>query len=145
VGVNQSVGNGTVLGEYIAPGDPDNERPTANFSISDRTPDVDQTITLNASNSTDSDGTIASYRWDLDGDGDYDDDTGKTLMTNFSSAGNQTIGLLVVDNASARDTNRQTISVVEPGESVSGGQPGFGLVVAVVALIAVALFARRRQ
>ncbi|WP_150122574.1 CotH kinase family protein, partial [Rhodopirellula islandica] len=52
-----------------------NESPTADAGGS-YSGLVGDTITLTAAGSTDSDGTIASYAWDLDGDGEYDDATG---------------------------------------------------------------------
>ncbi len=46
---------------------------------------------FNASGSTDPDGTIAKYEWDLDGNGTYETDTGTTATTSrsYASAGNR--------------------------------------------------------
>ena len=41
-------------------------------------------ITLSAAGSGDSDGSIVSYEWDLDNDGQYDNASGKTVF--FRSA-----------------------------------------------------------
>jgi phosphomannomutase len=45
----------------------------------------------------DPDGTIDSYEWDLDGDGNFDDATGVEVTTSYSSSGNRQIGLRVND------------------------------------------------
>ena len=71
-----------------------------------------ETITLDATDSADTDGTIALYAWDLDGDGQYDDATGATVQYSATTAGSYTVGLQVTDNdgATATDTAAVTIS-----------------------------------
>jgi PGF-CTERM protein len=143
--VNLSSGATVVATEsYQAPGTPSNQLPTVNFTASPTNPDVGQTVTFNASDSVDPDGTIDSYEWDLDGDGNFDDATGVEVTTSYSSSGNRQIGLRVNDTDGGTNTTSKVVSVGDT-QTVSGGQPGFGAAVAVVALLALALFAYRRD
>ncbi|MFB6228254.1 MAG: CARDB domain-containing protein, partial [Halobacteriales archaeon] len=121
-----------------------NAPPTASFSTGVDTVEVNETVTLDGTASTDSDGSIASYEWDLDGDGQYDDATGPTASVSFDATGEQTIGLRVTDDDGATSTTTVTVNVTERSDTISGDAPGFGIGVALAALIAVLLFARRR-
>jgi PGF-CTERM protein len=134
----------TVTADYRAPGIAANEPPVPEFTVSPEQPDVDETITLNASDSVDPDGTIVEYKWDLDGDGVYDDADGSVVTTSFGSAGNATVGLMIVDDGGATNTTTETINVGD-AETISSGQPGLGIAVAVIALMVAALLARRER
>jgi hypothetical protein len=70
-----------------------------------------ETITLDASASSDPGNDITHYAWDLNNDGVYDDATGVT--TNFFGATNgiYTVGLKVTDDDGASSTNSTTITV----------------------------------
>ena len=63
-------------------------------------------MTFNAAGSSDPDGTIAKYEWDLDGNGSFETDTGTTATTTrtYASAGTVTVGLRVTDNNGATAT-----------------------------------------
>jgi hypothetical protein len=88
-----------------------NRLPVAQFSVSDVEPEVGQQIALR-SFSYDPDGTITAQRWDLDGDGDFDEDvTGPTAFTVFSAAGTRIVRLEVRDSDGAVQTERQAITV----------------------------------
>ncbi|TWU48095.1 CotH kinase family protein [Rubripirellula reticaptiva] len=104
---------------------PDNIAPTAEAG-GPYTGTVGGTITLSGATSSDSDGTIASYAWDLDNDGLYDDATTTTATFNAAAAGTFTVGLQVTDDDGATSTNTATVTVnaaVTPGLVVtqSGG------------------------
>ena len=58
-----------------------NQAPTASFTATPNPAVVDQPTAFNASASSDPDGTIAKYEWDLDGNGTYETDTGTTATT----------------------------------------------------------------
>jgi PGF-CTERM protein len=140
-----SGGTIVVTETYQAPGTPANALPIPSFTVSPSTPDTGETVTFNASNSTDPDGTIVEYRWDLNGDGTYEKNTtNHTVTTSYSNAANINVELQVVDDGGATNTTNRVVSV-GGAETVSDGQPGFGVVIAVVALIAAVLFARRRE
>jgi hypothetical protein len=70
-------------------------------------------VILDASGSTDSDGTIVLYEWDLDGDGTFDFDTGVTPNTNatYTAVGEYHPAVRVTDNDSLTDTASVTITV----------------------------------
>ena len=87
---------------------------------------VGDTITLSGAASTDTDGAIADYAWDLDNDGQYDDATGATAQFQATTAGTFTIGLQVTDDDDATDTDTATIIVTEldvpkPGDANRDG------------------------
>ena len=90
-----------------------NVKPDANFSISPASPTILDNITF-TSTSTDSDGSIASFAWDLDNDGAYDDASGNQASQMFPLAGTYTIGLLVTDNEGETDTVAKTVTVGSP-------------------------------
>ncbi len=57
-------------------------------------------MVFDASTSTDPDGSIVKYEWDLDGNGTYETNTGTTKTTSktYSATGTYTVGLRVTDN-----------------------------------------------
>jgi len=69
------------------------------------------TITLSGAASTDTDGTITAYAWDLDDDGEYDDATGATTAFTATTAGAFTVGLLVSDDDGGTATDTATVTV----------------------------------
>jgi PKD repeat protein len=75
---------------------------------------VGESIQLDGSGSYDSDGTIVSYEWDLDDDGQYDDATGETTTYSWSTSGTHAISLKVTDNDNAEDTDDTTVEINSP-------------------------------
>ncbi len=75
-------------------------------------------ITLDGSGSSDPDDSIASYEWDLDNDGEYDDATVVTVDVTFWDDGNYTIGLKVTDEYGASDTDSASVTVLNVEPSV---------------------------
>ena len=68
-------------------------------------PTPNATVSFNASGSSDPDGTIAKYEWDLDGNGSYETNTGTTTRPpSYATAGEVTVGLRVTDNNGATAT-----------------------------------------
>jgi PKD repeat protein len=62
-------------------------------------PLVGANVILDATPSRDVDGTIARYRWDLDGDGDVDvESSDPTVSTSYADVGEQSITLWVTDD-----------------------------------------------
>ena len=74
-----------------------NRAPTAAFTVSPDSPVAGDPVQL-SSTAADSDGTVAEQRWDLDGDGAYDDATGPQVSTVFAEVGPHTVGLEVTDD-----------------------------------------------
>lgn len=76
--------------------------------------------TLDGTGSSDPDGDVLTYDWDLDNDGFYDDATGPTPV--FSTVGQDgifTIGLRVTDPFGLSDTDSATVTVVNVAPSVA--------------------------
>jgi hypothetical protein len=62
---------------------------------------IDEVITFDASGSTDSDGTIATYEWDFDYSGSFSADasgSGNGITYSYSTHGSYTVALRVIDN-----------------------------------------------
>ncbi len=89
-----------------------NDRPTAAFTYQPSNPEPRETVVLNGSASSDSDGEIEVYRWDLDGDNQTDIEGGPVARIAFPQAGEYTVALTVVDDAGATNTTNRTIAVV---------------------------------
>lgn len=75
---------------------------------------VDQPVTLDASGSSDPDGTVTQYEWDFNGDGVYDQTTSQpTVNHTFSgAAGERTVGLRVTDNGASTGTTTAKVNLV---------------------------------
>jgi len=84
--------------------------PTASFTFAPDAPYTGQTITFDASESADTDGTIVLYEWDLDADGTTDA-TGLSVTHAFPAAGVHPVSLMVTDNDGAVDVSTQGIPV----------------------------------
>ncbi|MCL4190247.1 MAG: PKD domain-containing protein [Thermoguttaceae bacterium] len=82
-------------------------------------------VMLDASQSTDPDGTIVAYAWDFDGDGQFDDAAGPT--PSFSAAGLDgpfawTVGLKLTDNDGRSNTGSVLVNVTNlPPTAHAGG------------------------
>ena len=84
--------------------------------------DEGDTLTLDASNSSDPDENIVLYEWDLDNDGEYDDATGVTTDVSFADDGIYIVGLKVMDDYGEFDTAMAEITVTNVSPSVYVGQ-----------------------
>jgi len=71
--------------------------PVASFTSTPSFPIVSETVTFNASNSYDLDGTIANYKWNF-GDGNITTVATQLITHQFSAYGNYTVTLTVTDN-----------------------------------------------
>lgn len=88
---------------------PQNRAPTACFTFSPTSPIVHQTITFDASCSSDPDGRIARYDWDFNGDGRFDAQGVRAAFA-FTQARTYTVLLRVTDDQGL--TGSQSKSVV---------------------------------
>ena len=75
-----------------------NAPPRASFTSSPNPATVGETVQFNAAASSDPDGTITRYEWDLDNDGQFDDATGITASRTFTSAGSCVVSERGTDN-----------------------------------------------
>jgi PKD repeat protein len=92
--------------------------PVAKLTASPNPAVVGQNVTLNASESTDQ-GTITDYKWDPNGEGKYETNTGTTptLTTHFSTAGTHTVGVEVTDNEGLSTRTTIQVNVLEQAPS----------------------------
>ncbi len=88
----------------------DNTPPNAAFIVSPESPTVGDTLTFDASESNDPDGTIETYEWKV-GDGDAFTPEGPEFTTELSEAGEMTVSLRVTDNNGATDTTSQEVEI----------------------------------
>ena len=108
-----------------------NARPVAGINAFPDSPLVGETVNLN-STSSDVEGEPLQ-QWDLDGDGAYDDGSGRSVKGMFTAAGNRTVSLLVTDSQSITDTASVVIRVRPsqmlqpiPNQPSSGNTPSKG-------------------
>jgi PKD repeat protein len=81
------------------------------------------TVSFNGAGSSDPDGSIASYAWDLDGDGQFDDSTAQSPQFTYTTAGSVTVKLRVTDNQGAQDdSDPLTITVTTGGGGTTYAQ-----------------------
>jgi hypothetical protein len=89
-----------------------NAPPTAAFSASTTEPNASDPVTFDASETEDPDGGVVTYEWDLDGDGAYDDATGVETEAVFTSPGQVTVGLRIIDDIGGRNTTETTLTIL---------------------------------
>jgi plastocyanin len=97
--LNPQIANGTVIVQAVG-----NAAPSAAFKVTPLSAAAGTAVQFDASTSGDSDGRITHYRWDFDGDGAYETDTGATARYSkaFANATDAPrtikVGLLVTDD-----------------------------------------------
>ncbi len=102
-----------VLAHYTAgiTPQPVNQPPTASFVVTTTA----LTASLDASGSTDPDGTVASYGWDF---GDGARGSGRTTSHAYATAGTYTVKLVVIDNLGTATSTIRAVSVGAGGGQV---------------------------
>ncbi|QEC49129.1 PKD domain-containing protein [Baekduia soli] len=90
---------------------PPNGSPTAQFDASPNIVGPGGTVTLNAQTSTDPDGDVLTYGWDLNNDGTFTDAAGPSLTTTFPTTGTKTIRVRVTDGWGGSSTATQFVTV----------------------------------
>lgn len=107
-----------------------NTNPVARMTYAPQPAVVGQTVTLDASTSTDADGTIDSYGWDLDGNGTTDDvvTTEPTTTTTFTTPGENIVRVVVTDNTGGSDMVEVPVWVTGPPVGVITATPSSPLV-----------------
>ncbi len=74
-----------------------NAAPVANFSYTPLTPVINQAVTFNGTASSDADGTVTAWEWDLDGNGSFET-TGATPAHTYATPGTYNVKLRVTDS-----------------------------------------------
>lgn len=92
-----------------------NNAPNSSFNADFTSGNAPLTVNFNGTGSTDSDGTIATYRWYFD---DGSTQTGSTVSHEFTEPGTYTVTLTVIDDDGAQDAAYTTITVLDDGNEV---------------------------
>ena len=108
--------NAVVHDEQIVVPSESNARPEAQFDYTPVGPDPGDTVTVNATDSSDPDGNITSYSWDF-GDGTLA--SGPITNHSYSEAGAYTISLTVTDDRGAATTTTKRIAVDSTPPSIT--------------------------
>ncbi len=85
--------------------------PVASFTASSTTIVVGNPLKLNASGSSDQDGTVTSFSWTF---GDGSNDTGSSVSHVYNATGTFTIALVVIDDSGSTGSTNQVVSVILP-------------------------------
>ncbi len=104
--------------------------PTARFVYSPTLPSVNDTITFDASSSTDSDPSATlQARWDWESDGTWDTSLSSSLTAQhaFAAAGTYTVKLEIQDSHGLSNADSRVISVFASGGGGVGAPSGYGL------------------
>jgi PKD repeat protein len=90
-----------------------NVAPIAQIAFSPAAPQTGQQVLFSALGATDPDGTIVDYRWDLNGDGTFETDTGSRpeVSRSYSTAGTFPVAVQVQDNDGATAIASSSVSV----------------------------------
>jgi PKD repeat protein len=103
-----------------------NRPPVSAMVILPAAPVVGERVTFIQS-AYDPDGFISKYRWELDGNGKFDDGTSSSESTIYKAAGRYLVGLKVTDNNGASATLTVLLDVKTPSQSLTGTTPGGGV------------------
>ncbi len=107
-----------------------NELPLVTLVATPATVQVGQPVRLDASGSSDPDGSIAEYRWDLDGNGSFETSTGTTPTVTtggYPNPGQITLSVKVIDDSGGSSVKGVPVTVVAPpGGGGSGGSGSAG-------------------
>ena len=103
--------------------------PTAALTASPLSPLSGQAVTLDAGDSSDPDGPIAKYEWDLDGDGTFEVDTSTVsqLTHAFATPGVHTVRVRVTDGDGATATKSVDVTVANRKPTAQIEDPGLGI------------------
>ncbi|WP_336339648.1 VWD domain-containing protein [Haloarcula brevis] len=94
----------------------DQSSPTAAFSVTTQDLTTGTQITFDASGS--SDGSVRSYDWDFNRDGEPES-TGERTTRSFDSPGQYDVNLTVTDNNGVTDSVTKTITISEPAQDIT--------------------------
>lgn len=89
-----------------------NRKPVASFRYTEEGTFVKQQVVFDASSSSDPDGSIESYNWDLDDDG-INDASGKRVSRAYKSPGTYSIKLTVTDDNGESTSTSKEIEITE--------------------------------
>ncbi len=105
----------------------------ASFDYSPTELDVGETVTFDASNSSNLEGEISTYHWNFDNGGGNLDAVGTTVSHSFDTEGLYDVKLTIEDYTGKTDSVTHTVNVTttEPGVGVTPGEGSYTLTVMV--------------
>jgi hypothetical protein len=103
-----------------------NDAPQADFRISDASPTVDETVTLDASPAGDPDGAIVDYAWTIGGRNRSWSRSGRTVEVSFPKARTYDVELAVTDDLGGTATNTRRVDVTRTRGNGGGRGSGGG-------------------
>jgi PKD repeat protein len=111
VTLRDSDGNTAAVGKAISVTTP----PVARLRALPGDGEIPVTIRFDASQSSDVDGQVVMYEWDLDGDNSFETNTGPVSYRelSFDATGSVAVGLRVTDNLGATDTTQLSLPLVD--------------------------------
>ena len=127
-GLTRGTPNGTSIEEakvygpadtVTPPPPPANQPPVAKASANTTSGKVPLAVSFSSAGSSDPDGSISAYAWDLDGDGQFDDATGQNPSHTYTAAGSYAVKLRVTDDQGASDVSDSLVVVASPATSVN--------------------------
>ncbi len=100
-------------------------QPIASFTVSPSPAQTGQTVMFNGSASSDPDGAVARYEWDLDGNGSFETDggTAPTTSRSYSSPATLTVRLRVTDNLGVASETTRSLQVNAPAQPPADPPP----------------------
>ena len=89
------------------------EPPVAAFNATPNPAQTVEAVNFDASGSSDPDGTIAKYEWDLDGNGSFETETGSEPIAtrSYAAAGSYDVRLRVTDSSGNKSSTLRTVTV----------------------------------
>jgi PKD repeat protein len=103
-----------------------NQPPTAVATATPTSGSAPLTVNFNGSGSSDPNGDVLTYAWDLDGDGALDDSTASQPTYTYTQQGSYTATLRVTDPGGLSDTEAVVISVGNTAPTATIASPGAG-------------------
>ena len=98
-----------------------NEPPQPRFTVTPQTPSINELATFDGSASTDPDGSIVVFGWDLDGDTIFEVEGRDTVTTHrYATAGDRNVVLRAVDEAGDTATTSQVVTVLSNNTPFAG-------------------------
>jgi plastocyanin len=112
----------SMTGSVLVTGD---QLGTPDFTWGPAQPRVAQVVTFHPTAFTDPDGSVASYLWDLDGNGSFET-TGAAPTHAYNNAGTVDVGLAYVDDRGETSPATRQALVIAPAAGAGGGTGGGG-------------------
>jgi PKD repeat protein len=108
---------------------PADAAPNADFTFFPSSPSVNENVVF-TSTSTDSDGTVETLEWDIDGDLEFDDAVGGLVVRAFTEPGTYRVSLKATDDDGVSDVKTKDVIVrgpagpIPPTSTTGGGTAG---------------------